>query len=459
MLRNHCFAVLLPIRMLLAADVPVQLDQCVRHFVVRIGRDGCHHGKSFDHGVAPEVGRADVEGNPRIADRIFTLGAIGCDGHRSSLRLDVPAVNDVGQLWAAVTLDGCQHALFSLGHECEQRFGGVCVIAHICTNDAVRPVCSGAVQFADRGPQSRDVSSPDGRQRTKMVDMAISHDILRLTAFSSDPAGGNPAGVLLDARGLDDSELQSVAAEVGYAETAFLIEPELGGNPRHSRIRYFSPIAEVPFCGHATIATAIALTERDGAGTFTFETPIGPVSIDTATDADGRSTATFTSVEPSVSPIDHAVLTALLGLIGIDSSALDVRYPAMLSYAGNTHPIVVLQEQAAFDEFTFDPVAMRTLMDAQGWAGTVTFLHPLDDSTFEARNLFPVGNIVEDPATGSAAASAGGYLRKLEPAATPRRITIHQGRHVGRPSVLEVDIPVDGGISVTGTAVPVVDGQ
>ena len=292
-----------------------------------------------------------------------------------------------------------------------------------------------------------------------MVDMATSHDILRLTAFSSDPAGGNPAGVVLDARGLDDSELQSVAAEVGYAETAFLIEPELGGNPRHSRIRYFSPIAEVPFCGHATIATAIALTERDGDGTFTFETPIGPVSIDTATDEDGRSTATFTSVEPSVSPIDHAVLTALLGLIGVDSSALDARYPAMLSYAGNTHPIVVLRDQAAFDEFTFDPSAMRTLMDAQGWAGTVTILHPLDDNTFEARNLFPVGNIVEDPATGSAAASTGGYLRKLEPAATPRRITIHQGRHVGRPSVLEVDIPVDGGISVTGTAVPVVDGQ
>lgn len=222
-----------------------------------------------------------------------------------------------------------------------------------------------------------------------MVDMATSHDILRLTAFSSDPAGGNPAGVLLDARGLDDSELQSVAAEVGYAETAFLIEPELGGNPRHSRIRYFSPIAEVPFCGHATIATAIALTERDGDGTFTFETPIGPVSIDTATDEDGTSTATFTSVEPSVSPIDHAVLTALLGLIGVDSSALDARYPAMLSYAGNTHPIVVLRDQAAFDEFTFDPSAMRTLMDAQGWAGTVTILHPLDDNTFEARNLFP----------------------------------------------------------------------
>nr|WP_321999671.1 PhzF family phenazine biosynthesis isomerase [Rhodococcus qingshengii] len=100
--------------------------------------------------------------------------------------------------------------------------------------------------------------------------MATSRDILRLTAFSSDPAGGNPAGVVLDARGLDDSELQSVAAEIGYAETAFLIEPVLGGNPRHSRIRYFSPIAEVPFCGHATIATAIALTERDGDGTFTF---------------------------------------------------------------------------------------------------------------------------------------------------------------------------------------------
>ena len=84
----------------------------------------------------------------------------------------------------------------------------------------------------------------------------------RYAAFSSDPAGGNPAGVVLDADALDDAAMQQIAAEVGYSETAFLlradkVEPHYG-------LRFFSPMAEVAFCGHATIATSIALAETGG---------------------------------------------------------------------------------------------------------------------------------------------------------------------------------------------------
>jgi PhzF family phenazine biosynthesis protein len=79
-------------------------------------------------------------------------------------------------------------------------------------------------------------------------------EILRYTAFSSDPSGGNPAGVVLDATGAADAEMLAVAASLGFSETAFLF-------PRGDRtfdVRYFSPLAEVPFCGHATIASAVA---------------------------------------------------------------------------------------------------------------------------------------------------------------------------------------------------------
>jgi PhzF family phenazine biosynthesis protein len=74
-------------------------------------------------------------------------------------------------------------------------------------------------------------------------------EVLRYAAFSDTPAGGNPAGVVLDARGLSDAEMLKVAADVGYSETAFLDGED---------IRYFSPLAEVPFCGHATVATGVA---------------------------------------------------------------------------------------------------------------------------------------------------------------------------------------------------------
>src|SRR5438270_200691 len=92
--------------------------------------------------------------------------------------------------------------------------------------------------------------------------MTISSDkVLRYTAFSADPAGGNPAGVVLDATGLDDAEQLAIAAELGYSETAFLTP---GRAERSYRVRYFSPKAEVSFCGHATVAAAVALAERIG---------------------------------------------------------------------------------------------------------------------------------------------------------------------------------------------------
>jgi len=281
--------------------------------------------------------------------------------------------------------------------------------------------------------------------------------VLRYAAFASTPDGGNPAGIVLDASSLDDAGMQKIAADVGFAETAFLIDPAIAGDARHPRVRYFSPIAEIPFCGHATVATAVALARRDGLGTVVFETPVGAISIVT-TDDGGEITAAFTSVEPKSGGIADEVLQTLLDQLGVTRDDLDPRFPPQLSFAGNWHPVLVFADRATFDGFTFEPVAMRELMDAQGWTGTVVTLFAMSDGDpvdeFEARNLFPVGTITEDPATGSGAASVGGYLRTLGLA--PDRLVIHQGAHVGRPSLLTVDIPPTGGIIVSGTAVEIV---
>ncbi|OAN30844.1 phenazine biosynthesis protein PhzF [Plantibacter sp. H53] len=292
-------------------------------------------------------------------------------------------------------------------------------------------------------------------------------EILRLTAFAAEAGGGNPAGVVLDASTLTEAEMQAIATEVAYPETAFVVEPWVDGDDRHVRMRYFSPGAEVPFCGHATIATAVALAERRGVGRFTLETNVGPLVVETASDADaattditggtGTITASFTSVEPSVDGLDEEVGDRLLSLLGLERSDLDERWPLRESFAGNRHPVVAVRDQDAFDAFSFDPAALRRLMDEQGWAGTVTVVHchDLDDAgrlLVEARNLFPVGDITEDPATGSAAASLGGYLRALGLVAPPAQVIIRQGHHVGAPSLLTVDVPTTGGITVTGTA-------
>ena len=110
-------------------------------------------------------------------------------------------------------------------------------------------------------------------------------DVLRYAAFTSDPASGNPAGVVPDAEQLTEQDMLGIAAEVGYSETAFVI----ASDPPRGRytVRYFSPRAEVPFCGHATIATAVQITSRGGAGELVFDTRAGEVPVQTVI-KDGR---------------------------------------------------------------------------------------------------------------------------------------------------------------------------
>ena len=273
--------------------------------------------------------------------------------------------------------------------------------------------------------------------------------VQRWAAFSTSPAGGNPAGVVLGADALDDDAMQHIAADVGYAETAFV-----SGAGRRRAIRYFSPVAEVPFCGHATVATAIALAGTEGDGVFAFDTPVGEVAISTRVDA-GERVASFTSVEPRVERLGDRELDAVLALIGAHRADLDPAHPPRLAYAGNRHPLVVLADGTLFDTFRFDPAAARALMDAESWPATIIVLRRKDAGLWEARNIFPVGTLVEDPATGAAAAATGAYLRAMGAVTPPASVTIEQGRHVGRPGVLAVDIPVTGGITVTGRAVPI----
>lgn len=278
--------------------------------------------------------------------------------------------------------------------------------------------------------------------------MTDAPEILRFSAFAATPDGGNPAGVVLDASGLDDAEMQRIATEVGYSETAFVTGRADDGTGL--RVRYWSPAAEVPFCGHATVATAVALAERDGAGTVTFETAAGAVTMESFADVDGHVTVSFTSVEPEVRDLDGDVRDRLLDLLGLTADDLDPRFAVREAFAGNWHPIVFVRDRDLFYQFRFSPTAVAALMREQGWLGTVTVLHGEDPAELEARNLFPVGRITEDPATGSAAASVGAYLRAQGyPGDTVR---IRQGHHVGRPSELRVAIPAAGGVVVSGGA-------
>src|SRR3954452_17576769 len=141
---------------------------------------------------------------------------------------------------------------------------------------------------------------------------------LHYAAFTDTPDGGNPAGVVLDASELGEADRQAIAKELGYSESAFLTKRPDGDYD----IRYYSPEAEVAFCGHATIATAVALAERDGAQPRVFHTRGGAVPVDTR-ETDGAVTATLTSVPPYVEEAPEELVRAALETLHWYAAELD----------------------------------------------------------------------------------------------------------------------------------------
>jgi PhzF family phenazine biosynthesis protein len=278
--------------------------------------------------------------------------------------------------------------------------------------------------------------------------------VLRLSAFSDTTAGGNPAGVVLDAHGLDARQMLELARAVGYSETAFLTaRPD---SPGEHDVRYFSPEAEVPFCGHATIAAAVALAERDGPAELVFHVSAGPVPVRTARDAAGVVTASLTSVAPRVESAAEEVVGVALAALGWQAHELDPALPPRVAYAGARHLILGAATRERLARLEYDFEQLKAIMLEHDLT-TVDLVWREQPNLYHARNPFPVGGVYEDPATGAAAAAFGGYLRSLQLVPAPSRVTVLQGQHMGRPSVLVIDIPAgEAGITVTGTAVSLV---
>ncbi|GAA2947676.1 MULTISPECIES: PhzF family phenazine biosynthesis protein [Streptomyces] len=272
-------------------------------------------------------------------------------------------------------------------------------------------------------------------------------EVLRYTAFSADPDGGNPAGVVLDATGLDDAAMLAVAADLGYSESAFLTASD--GHGGHT-IRYFSPKAEVPFCGHATVATALALAERDGPGELVFTTAAGAVPVAVTGDGD-ELRATLTSVEPHVTDIGPDDLTEALAALGWPASDLDPALPPRIAYAGARHLVVAAATRERLARLDYDFARLEALMRRLDLT-TLQLVWRESARVFHVRDPFPVGGVVEDPATGAAAAAFGAYARTLSLVPDDAVLTLHQGADMGRPGTLTVELrPGDPRIRVSGT--------
>jgi PhzF family phenazine biosynthesis protein len=270
--------------------------------------------------------------------------------------------------------------------------------------------------------------------------------VLRIAAFSDGDQGGNPAGVWIGPALPPDAEMQRMAHAVGFSETAFAARSGDG-----FRVRYFSPEAEVAFCGHATIALGAALARTFGDGVYPLA--LNQANITVEGRRDGALTSAALQSPPTRSqPADPQLVAAALDLFGYSEADLDPRIPPGLAHAGNDHLVLALASRDLLAAMRYDLRPGRELMLAHGLV-TIVLVWAESARLFHTRNPFAAGGVYEDPATGAGTAALAGYLRDL---GWPHggAIDVVQGEDMGMRSRLHAGIGDEPGssIRVAGTA-------
>lgn len=276
--------------------------------------------------------------------------------------------------------------------------------------------------------------------------------------FTDTPFGGNQLAVIPDASALKEADLQHIAAEFNFSETTFVYPPKDKANT--ARVRIFTPTNEIPFAGHPTIGTAIALSDLGAAANMVLELGVGPIPCEVTKGT--PSTAQFVTTVPleRLDVIDTRLASDCLSLPP-DAIITQNHLPEMVS-VGLPFVMIELTGLAALAQAA--PATEAFKRGEQQHASNVdlfaTFAYVKTESGIQARMFAPLSNIPEDPATGSAAAALGAYLTALSGQA--QTLEIAQGVEMGRPSQIFVSTTIKGGnpssATVRGSAVKTMQG-
>lgn len=256
--------------------------------------------------------------------------------------------------------------------------------------------------------------------------------IIKIAAFSEGNIGGNPAGVYISEQHPRVAEMQSIAADVGFSETAF-------AEPNHNswRVRYFSPESEVPFCGHATIALGAALAKQRGAGTYSLVLNETNISVEGFIES-GNYSAALQSPKTHSRLADSKTVQAVLNLFGYEQQDLDLNIPPAFIHGGADHLVIGLNSRSKLNAMAYNLDAGRAFMRNLGLV-TVMLVYSETEQQFHTRNAFASGGVYEDPATGAASAAFAGYLRDIN-WSHGGAINIVQGEDMGSRSLIKVEL-------------------
>jgi len=291
-----------------------------------------------------------------------------------------------------------------------------------------------------------------------------------LDVFTDHHFCGNPRAVFTDVPELPTEFMQSIAREFNLSETVFIVKPR---NPRAARrLRIFTPSRELPFAGHPTIGAAHVLVEEGlagvsgASGSFLLEEEVGLVPISVRRRDDAAWFVQLTAAKlpeegPPAPPV--AELAKLLNVS--ESDILQDADFAQFYSCGVPYLFVPVRNRSVLRQVAIDPPSSRILSSAVGSSQVYVFSYDpeRESSNIRARMFAQEFGIIEDPATGSAAAAFAGYLAKRSwHKEGTLKWTLEQGFEMGRPSLIYLEADIANGavtaVRVGGTAVRMTEG-
>ena len=285
----------------------------------------------------------------------------------------------------------------------------------------------------------------------------MARTLFQVDSFTDRLFGGNPAGVVPDARGLDDRAMQAIAREMNCSETAFVFPPTRADCTH--RVRFFTPGEEVAMCGHATIATFLVLAgDAAGgaglaAGRAVMECGAGALPIA----VEGTGAATTVTMTQNAGTFGEVPSRGLIAqAIGLPPDVLATRPAPQVSSTGLPAAIVPLQSLDVLARCRADAAKIRDLPDCTIDGIYAVVLEPEDGVVRRAHARFFCAEglgIGEDPVTGSAAGALAAWLHRHGRLPVGEVLTVEQGGYCGRPGTVRARVGEDLRASISGTGV------
>jgi trans-2,3-dihydro-3-hydroxyanthranilate isomerase len=281
----------------------------------------------------------------------------------------------------------------------------------------------------------------------------VAHRLTWLDVFTATPLTGNGLAVVHEADDLDEATMLAFARETRLSETTFVQQPTVDGADYRNRIFWMK--GEMPFAGHPSLGTAVAVARERGEkeAHYVQQTPSGLQPIDVALSGDRAEASMLQGPASFGRAVDPE---QVLAAVGLEADDADPELPPQVVGTGIDHLLVPVREAAVLDRVEPASRPVAALLAETG-AATV-YLAACDPASGSAtaRAFFDApGGLTEDPATGSAAGPLCAYL---EQRTGWSRVTIRQGEAMGRPSLLECAI--EGvRVRVGGEAVIVSEGS